>query len=55
MIKFKVDGKFYTSEDATITAILEAHPELADDELIDFFDMHVEEFDDEELLDEEEE
>lgn len=40
---FIFEDRIYWSEDEAMKAVMEAHPELGDDGLIDYFESHVEE------------
>ena len=40
---FSFEGKIYWSEKDVMEAIMEAHPELGDDALVEYSESHVEE------------
>jgi len=39
------NGRLYWTEETAMTAVMEDHPEISDDDLPNFFDSHVEEID----------
>ena len=41
-MKMKFEGKIFTSEEKLDEAVMEAHPELLDDDFSDFIDSNVE-------------
>lgn len=42
---YKFEEKIYTDWDALCEAVMESHPELLDDSLVEFIESEVEEFD----------
>ena len=50
---FRFEGKIFGTDDEVVQAVLEAHPEVLDDDLPDFLDAVIEEIDDDELNSEE--
>jgi len=51
MLKFKFEDELFDNLEDAEMAVMEAHPELLDDEMPDFFDDNIEEVEDSDVDD----